>query len=518
MVSHETLVAELSVVSSMSTEDRLNHAQKRRIEQIRKWNEYEKKLNDANKPKANLGKSVKFGDCVTLLEAAARNDYDEVKHLLESKVNPNEANDDGLTALHQACIDNFDGIVELLLENGAYVNSVDSEFWTPLHAACTCGHTNIAQILVDRGANLLSLNADQNMPYDICEEEDTLVYIERAMAKKGITQEEINDSRSAKERKIMEDVVAMVESGGDIEKKDENGATILHIAAANGYVDLTRYFLLQTTNVNIQDNDGWTPLHAAACWCQMDIVEILGLESNGDPSIKNKLGELPADVTEDEEIKALLNKLKSQKEKRKKFHGFLKSNGRNSHARASGMRGQSFKGRSKRDKKNGISAVEAKSEAQFWIKGQDTETDMVPISKPQPNLLTSHDLEGNYVQTSNDSDSLSSESNISTENRKDIAPVEAPKRDNNNKGSKPTPSTADHDKSVPTKRSKNGLLSSKEGETLSDYKKRRSKDAGDPAAHKSRSIGSPALDGDRLAIYQQVAGSKSRKKRSCLIL
>jgi len=33
---------------------------------------------------------------------------------------------------------------------------------------------------------------------------------------------------------------------------------------------------------------------------------------------------------------------------------------------------QSFKGRSKRDKKNGISAVEAKSESEYWHKGQET--------------------------------------------------------------------------------------------------------------------------------------------------
>ena len=36
-----------------------------------------------------------------------------------------------------------------------------------------------------RGADLLALNADQNMPYDICEEEETLCFIEQAMAKKG---------------------------------------------------------------------------------------------------------------------------------------------------------------------------------------------------------------------------------------------------------------------------------------------------------------------------------------------
>jgi len=32
---------------------------------------------------------------------------------------------------------------------------------------------------------LLALNADNNMPYDICEEPDTLQYVESVMAKNG---------------------------------------------------------------------------------------------------------------------------------------------------------------------------------------------------------------------------------------------------------------------------------------------------------------------------------------------
>ena len=41
--------------------------------------------------------------------------------------------------------------------------------------------------VVFRGADLLALNADQNMPYDICEDQKTLEYIEQAMANKGKT-------------------------------------------------------------------------------------------------------------------------------------------------------------------------------------------------------------------------------------------------------------------------------------------------------------------------------------------
>ena len=35
------------------------------------------------------------------------------------------------------------------------------------------------------GAELLAVNADGNMPYDICEDDSTLDYIESEMAKRG---------------------------------------------------------------------------------------------------------------------------------------------------------------------------------------------------------------------------------------------------------------------------------------------------------------------------------------------
>jgi hypothetical protein len=42
--------------------------------------------------------------------------------------------------------------------------------------------------VAEAGANLLAVNGDGNMPYDICEDETTLSFIENEMAKRGVTQ------------------------------------------------------------------------------------------------------------------------------------------------------------------------------------------------------------------------------------------------------------------------------------------------------------------------------------------
>lgn len=50
------------------------------------------------------------------------------------------------------------------------------------------------------GANLLAVNADGNMPYDICDDDRTLDVIENRMAEKGITQQSIDEERGSAEK------------------------------------------------------------------------------------------------------------------------------------------------------------------------------------------------------------------------------------------------------------------------------------------------------------------------------
>lgn len=49
-------------------------------------------------------------------------------------------------------------------------------------------------------ADLLAMNADGNMPYDICDDDPTLDAIEGEMAAQGITQAYIDERRGAAEK------------------------------------------------------------------------------------------------------------------------------------------------------------------------------------------------------------------------------------------------------------------------------------------------------------------------------
>ncbi len=86
------------------------------------------------------------------------------------------------------------------------MNVVDNDLWTPLHAAATCANLEICKILIENGAELLAVNTDGNMPYDICDDEICLEYIESEMAARGITQQTIDFKRSETELKMFNDL------------------------------------------------------------------------------------------------------------------------------------------------------------------------------------------------------------------------------------------------------------------------------------------------------------------------
>lgn len=69
------------------------------------------------------------------------------------------------------------------------------------------------------------MNVDGNMPYDLCDDEETLDCIEAEMSRRGITQELIDETRASTENQMLNDLQVIVDNGGDIDVLDKQGAT-----------------------------------------------------------------------------------------------------------------------------------------------------------------------------------------------------------------------------------------------------------------------------------------------------
>merc|ERR1719402_1921330 len=111
---------------------------------------------------------------------------------------------------------------------------------------------------------------------------------------------------------MMNDLRKWATDSGDLEYRDNHGATPLHVAAANGYLQVLEFLLDNHVSTEVVDNDQWQPLHAAACWGHLEAVEILA-QNGADISAVTRSGETPFDITEDPEIKERLVELAEQR-------------------------------------------------------------------------------------------------------------------------------------------------------------------------------------------------------------
>ncbi|XP_018783843.1 PREDICTED: protein phosphatase 1 regulatory subunit 16A isoform X3 [Bactrocera latifrons] len=412
-MEHADLVAEMQTVENLPTHERLQLARLRRTQQLKVARQKEKEWLKLQRAKGNAtsalsgshtthhfrsnsgsaSRHISFESSVVLLEAASRNDMHEVAELLERGITPDAANEDGLTALHQCCIDNNIEMLRLLLEYGANVDAQDSDKWTPLHAAATCGHLELVRILIDHGANLLAVNTDGNMPYDLCDDENTLDYIEAEMSKRGVTQELIDETRSSTERQMLKDLMEVARTGGDLEEPDYQGATPLHIAAANGYVRVVEFLLEMHVNVDAVDKDMWSPVHAAACWGHLEVLEMLA-QCGADLNAKNKDDETPSDICEDPEIRERIEQLKTEQESKRLAEAQRRRvrRSQSNNTRAQSVRRTSLRDKTLTTKKDAVEEARLRLQAQevFIAPDGTTHADTNGISSSSNTTTNNH--------------------------------------------------------------------------------------------------------------------------------
>lgn len=79
--------------------------------------------------KANLSRRVSFDPLALLLDASLEGELELVKKTAKEVSNPSSANDEGITALHNAICAGHLEIVKFLVEFGCDVNAQDSDGW-----------------------------------------------------------------------------------------------------------------------------------------------------------------------------------------------------------------------------------------------------------------------------------------------------------------------------------------------------------------------------------------------------
>ncbi|XP_073798621.1 protein phosphatase 1 regulatory subunit 12A isoform X2 [Danio rerio] len=297
-------------------------AKQRRQDQLQRWQGSETDRTGAEARSHSVAPGhrrarVRFAQGAVFMAACSAGDREEVAELLRQGADINHANIDGLTALHQACIDENAEMVQFLVENGSEVNRGDNEGWTPLHAAASCGFIQITKYLIEHGAHVGAVNSEGELPLDVATEDAMNRLLKAEVKKQGI---DVDQARREEERVMLQDAMTVLAGSGSLVPHPNTQATALHVAAAKGYIEVLKVLLKCGIDVDSRDSDGWTAFHAAAHWGQEEACSLLA-EHMCDMTAVNNVGQTPLDVADEniidnlEELQKKQNAMRSEKQK-----------------------------------------------------------------------------------------------------------------------------------------------------------------------------------------------------------
>lgn len=188
---------------------------------------------------------------------------------IEHGVDVNAVSSQGAVPIVLAAVRGAEAIVDLLLSAGADVNNPDqSGGMTALHAAALGGHEAIARKLLARGAKV---NATYGQPPVTC----------LSLALRG--------GHSSIVRLLLDggaDVEAPVANASD--GPGRQGTTPLLYAASIGDEDTVRILLAHRANPDRANDEGMTPLMAAAFQGHLDVAKAL-VENGAYVRLPNRL-------------------------------------------------------------------------------------------------------------------------------------------------------------------------------------------------------------------------------------
>jgi ankyrin repeat protein len=189
-----------------------------------------------------------------LADEAERSARADVRALLARHADVNQAQADGMTALHWAAYLDDTETAKLLVDAGADVKAANRYGVTPLSLACANGSGAMVELLLGAGAD----------PNTKLRGGETALMTAARTGRPG-------------------PVKALLARGADVGAKERRGQTALMWAAAEGHAEVVRSLLGAGADFRTALPSGFTPLFFAAREGQTEVVRVL-LAAGADPN------------------------------------------------------------------------------------------------------------------------------------------------------------------------------------------------------------------------------------------
>uniref|UniRef100_A0A0K6S7X7 Uncharacterized protein n=1 Tax=Chromera velia CCMP2878 TaxID=1169474 RepID=A0A0K6S7X7_9ALVE len=218
-----------------------------------------------------------------------------VRMLLEAGVNVKAADEDGVTALHEAVL-GPPAIVKMLLDAGADAKAVEKNGLTVLHSALTreVPSPEIVKMLLEAGAHVNAVDEDGvsvlHVAVNLATPKIAVMLVNRdadihAVCKDGMTTLHLAVMRHLPSREI---VRMLLWAGVDVKAADKDGVTALH-RAVSGPPAIVKMLLDAGADAKAVAKDGRTPLHEAVSAKQISAQTVKMLvEAGADASARDR--------------------------------------------------------------------------------------------------------------------------------------------------------------------------------------------------------------------------------------
>ncbi|XP_031194878.1 unconventional myosin-XVI isoform X4 [Mastomys coucha] len=309
--SHEMEIDQC-LLESLPLGQRQRLVKRMRCEQIKAYYEREKVFQKQEgllkRIKPGKSQKVHFGLADMIQDAIIHHHDKEVLQLLKEGADPHTLISSGGSLLHLCARYDNVFIAEVLIDRGVNVNHQDEDFWAPMHIACACDNPDIVLLLILAGANVLLQDVSGNIPLDYAVEgTESSAILLAYLDENGVDLNSLRQIKLQRPMSMLTDVRHFLSSGGDVNEKNDDGVTLLHMACASGYKEVVLLILEHGGDLNGMDDGYWTPLHLAAKYGQTTLVKLL-LAYQANPHLVNCNGEKPSDIAASESIKEMLLK------------------------------------------------------------------------------------------------------------------------------------------------------------------------------------------------------------------
>lgn len=193
-----------------------------------------------------------------------------VKFLLLSNCNPNLANAQGATPLHQAAEKRLKGVSEILLSRKTTnVNAKDEDQYTPLHFAAQNGDEALTRLFLDRSASINETDAQGRTPTHIACHHGQENVVRVLLSRGADVHVKGKDDWTALHLAAWKGHLGIVkllvkQAGADVDGQTSDGRSPLHLASQRGQYRVARILVELSANVHLTSDGLYTPLHVAA--------------------------------------------------------------------------------------------------------------------------------------------------------------------------------------------------------------------------------------------------------------